>query len=288
MPAKAPENLRWCKTCDEYRPTTEFSHYKDAYCHPHWLVWNRAKAARFRNQNPGYDAKRTQRWKEANPDRVREKNKAWAADQKAKGYPNLKKWIAENPEKAREMWRRNGKAWREANPEKAAAQRHRKRARKAKAPGHHTGEELILLREQFSGLCAYCENEADTWDHVIPLYRGGTNFIWNIAPACRSCNSSKQHKPPEECLVARDLRADAHQYIMKSIQRGRELTRPEKYIRNPYEKVSEQALWDAAMQVFQRNGVVTESGLSSTPFSVSTFRRRLGGLRKIQAVLEAK
>lgn len=288
MPAKAPDGLRWCRTCGEYRPILEFGNYKDAYCHPHWIVWNRAKAARFRTQNPGYDARRASQWREANPEQVLEKNKAWAAEQKARGYPNLKGWIEANPEKARKLWRENGKAWREANPEKAAAQRHRKRARKAKAPGHHTGEELITLQEQFSAQCAYCENEADTWDHVIPLYRGGTNFIWNIVPACRGCNSRKQHMALEAFLTGHDIRPEVWQYLENALRQGQELVCPERYIRNPYEKVSEQSLWDAAKQVFLRDGVVTEAGLASASFDVSTFRRRLGGLRKINTILEAK
>jgi 5-methylcytosine-specific restriction endonuclease McrA len=39
--------------------------------------------------------------------------------------------------------------------------------------------------------CAYCMNAATTVDHVVPLFRGGTNFEGNLAPACRQCNASK-------------------------------------------------------------------------------------------------
>lgn len=39
--------------------------------------------------------------------------------------------------------------------------------------------------------CAYCEGPCQTIDHVIPLVRGGTNFIGNLLPACRSCNHRK-------------------------------------------------------------------------------------------------
>jgi len=30
-----------------------------------------------------------------------------------------------------------------------------------------------------------------TIDHVVPLSKGGTNYIWNLQPLCRSCNSKR-------------------------------------------------------------------------------------------------
>lgn len=46
--------------------------------------------------------------------------------------------------------------------------------------------------------CAYCLVQAQTWDHVIPLARGGSHDPENMAPACVSCNSSKGDQTPEE------------------------------------------------------------------------------------------
>jgi len=287
MPAKAPPGFRWCKTCAEFRPVTEFGKELSAYCHPHWLIYNRAKAAKIRKSHPGEDAERARRWRKENPEKVQAKNKAWAAEQKAQGYPHLKAWIQANPEKARKLWRDSDKRWREANPDKAAAARHRKRARKAKAPGHHTGAELCALAAQFDGRCAYCGSPGDTWDHVLSLFQGGTNFVWNIVPACRSCNSKKQHLHPDVFLKGRELSLKTRQYIAAALQQGQKMQDSSLYCRNPHEKVSEQALWDAAKQVFQQYGTVTEAGLATTPFSPSTYRRRLGALSTINQVLEA-
>lgn len=41
------------------------------------------------------------------------------------------------------------------------------------------------------GVCLYCDNEATTWDHIVPVSSGGRTEPGNIAPACRSCNSRK-------------------------------------------------------------------------------------------------
>lgn len=40
-------------------------------------------------------------------------------------------------------------------------------------------------------VCAYCPDLATTVDHIYPLHLGGTNFLSNLAPACRPCNTSK-------------------------------------------------------------------------------------------------
>ena len=47
--------------------------------------------------------------------------------------------------------------------------------------------------------CVYCGSDTDlTCDHVVPLVRGGTNEMENLATACRPCNSSKGHKLLDE------------------------------------------------------------------------------------------
>lgn len=44
----------------------------------------------------------------------------------------------------------------------------------------------------YGGQCAYCVvAKATTFDHAIPLSRGGSNFAANIYPACAKCNQKK-------------------------------------------------------------------------------------------------
>jgi len=53
------------------------------------------------------------------------------------------------------------------------------------------------LRAEFGGLCAYgCGRPATTNDHIWPVSRGGESRPGNIAPCCRSCNSTKKNHDP--------------------------------------------------------------------------------------------
>lgn len=43
--------------------------------------------------------------------------------------------------------------------------------------------------------CHWCGAPATTADHLLAVARGGTNALANLAPACSSCNSSRQANP---------------------------------------------------------------------------------------------
>jgi 5-methylcytosine-specific restriction endonuclease McrA len=61
-----------------------------------------------------------------------------------------------------------------------------------------------LMLELFDGGCAYCDEPAETWDHVIPVSKGGKTEPANILPACVRCNSSKRDRDLDEWLDATD------------------------------------------------------------------------------------
>lgn len=54
-----------------------------------------------------------------------------------------------------------------------------------------------------NGKCMYCDASATTFDHVIPVSKGGTADISNIVPACVSCNSSKGNRDLDVWLARR-------------------------------------------------------------------------------------
>jgi 5-methylcytosine-specific restriction endonuclease McrA len=84
----------------------------------------------------------------------------------------------------------------------------RKKAKAAGAVGSHSLKDWNRLVARYGGRCAYCGADGGwTRDHVIPVTRGGSDFIGNILPACMSCNASKQDKFPTEWKVWQRRRA---------------------------------------------------------------------------------
>lgn len=68
----------------------------------------------------------------------------------------------------------------------------RRRALKAAAEGSHTVEEWEALKKQYDYRCLRCGKQTKlTRDHIIPLSRGGSDYISNLQPLCLSCNSKK-------------------------------------------------------------------------------------------------
>jgi 5-methylcytosine-specific restriction endonuclease McrA len=65
--------------------------------------------------------------------------------------------------------------------------------RRKAAPGGHTQAEWEARVASYRGLCAYCGagHKALVKEHVVPVSAGGTNHIWNLVPACQSCNARK-------------------------------------------------------------------------------------------------
>jgi 5-methylcytosine-specific restriction endonuclease McrA len=66
------------------------------------------------------------------------------------------------------------------------------------AEGSFAWERWEDLKKKYNYACALCgEKEPEiklTIDHIVPISGGGTNWISNIQPLCRSCNSKKWKK----------------------------------------------------------------------------------------------
>ena len=72
------------------------------------------------------------------------------------------------------------------------------RARKRGAKGRFTKKQWEELKTKYNFTCLSCRKSEPeiklSADHVVPLTKGGTNYISNIQPLCRPCNSSKSTK----------------------------------------------------------------------------------------------
>ncbi len=134
---------------------------------------------------------------------------------------HVKQWRLNNPElyhkRRKEIYRRDRELniqrateWARKNKNKRVIIKNKWRAknkeltnfytknysyRKKGAEGAHTFEEYAKKLDRLGGLCFYCRiNRAGTKDHIIPLSKGGSNYIDNIVPSCVNCNSSKRDK----------------------------------------------------------------------------------------------
>ena len=87
------------------------------------------------------------------------------------------------------------------NPERIAHLKARRYARERNAEGSHTLKEWQELKEKFDNKCAHCREEKKlTKDHIVPLSKNGTDYITNIQPLCRNCNSKKWANENPELL----------------------------------------------------------------------------------------
>lgn len=108
-----------------------------------------------------------------------------------------------NRQKVLEYTRKQELRWRRANPERAAAKVARRMKRLAEAPGgpfDYSRPDYQTRVAAFGGRCVFCGGPFEVLDHALPLCRGGTNDASNILPACKSCNTSKHTKTPDEFI----------------------------------------------------------------------------------------
>lgn len=123
-----------------------------------------------------------------------ESNKKWFKENQ--NYPKeYKRKRYHNDEEYRQKEKERVKQWTIKNRDKKYVWNHNYFARKRNAEGNFTIEEWNKVLEKHNYRCANCHTTENlTRDHIRPLSKGGTNFISNIQPLCRSCNAKKSNK----------------------------------------------------------------------------------------------
>lgn len=151
----------------------------------YFAEYRKRKQAEISAQQAGYRVK--------NKEKIDARIKAYWATRKEQAYKRRAAWRAANQDKIT--------AWRAANPD-IIAQHHRNRyARYKAAEGKHSTKEINDLFEAQGGKCAYCQVDITGWynaDHIVPLCKGGSNWITNIQLTCPPCNNKKRATDHEE------------------------------------------------------------------------------------------
>jgi 5-methylcytosine-specific restriction endonuclease McrA len=144
---------------------------------------------------------RTKTWVQAHPQKRAETVKKYYARRKISDpafVESLQKkernrWSAMSPE---ERERKNARR-RELYPRNKPVIATRNRKRKVFLSHGLTKLEWLAVLTAFGRKCAYCGKPNTTsQDHIVPISQGGKHTIWNVVPACISCNSKKRTGPP--------------------------------------------------------------------------------------------
>jgi len=182
---------KMCSKCKETKAISEFSKAKQrksgyssrckdcdqAYYnarHEHYL-----QNGRERRSQPGYKesySEYAKEYREKNRESLREKRRAHREENK------------ERLNKVSQKWKRK-------NRDKVYASNRKRRGIKANAPGSFTLEEWNALKKHYVFTCLACGKKEPeiklSPDHVVPLSKGGSDFIENIQPLCAECNGRK-------------------------------------------------------------------------------------------------
>jgi 5-methylcytosine-specific restriction endonuclease McrA len=176
-----------------------------------WAKDNPEKAKKWRRENPdknrassmaSYYRNRparltnAHRWYRQNSDKVKAIGLAWQRKNRGRYRAYQAKWRAAHREELKEYFSYAARLKREPNYKHNLRQaEYRRRALEKSSVGSFTAKEWIAVCDRQKHRCAMCNKRKRlTVDHVIPLSKGGSNFITNIQGLCHSCNSKKGAK----------------------------------------------------------------------------------------------
>lgn len=198
-------NKKRCPKCKQEKDLAEFNKNKSApdglqynckSCIIAYRVENRQKIVSARRlkyaENKDVERSYSRVYRENNLEKEKERNRKYYLSNKSKK-------IASNiayKEKNRELLAKKQKAYKKTPDGMIAATNGKiaRRARKANSDGKHTIEEFKQLCSYYGNICLCCGKAKKlTEDHIIPLSKGGDNWLSNIQPLCHSCNSRKRN-----------------------------------------------------------------------------------------------
>ena len=159
---------------------------------------------RYYAANREKEAVRCKKWRLANMDHKRAYDKQYREKNLQRRLDASRNWYWSH----REDYVIINKIWREEHPEHIKRYDHTRRVRKKCNGGAYTIEEIRELWDKQNGICYYCGkliysslDKERHIDHKLPISRGGSNDISNIALTCARCNLSKHTKTAEEYLA---------------------------------------------------------------------------------------
>lgn len=193
--------MKKCTKCGvEYPATDEYFYNRkdgkdglDSRCKTCYKA--RKKAWKDSTYEQRKECKDRWRKKEENAIKIKQQAKEWIERNKDRHKEYRDGWRKENKEKISKQ----AVEWREKNPYKVKWM-HLKYRRDINTPDYKEVVNFFEARKNQNGNynCEYCGCELSlkeaTYDHKIPLSRGGDNRIENLAVSCPICNLKKANK----------------------------------------------------------------------------------------------
>ncbi len=153
----------------------------------------REEKSRYRAENPDHALVKAKAYREEHRQEINERARQRRAANPEKYRAACRKWRATHPEKAKA----NTDEWEKENPEKWwALKKKHNLARKARLRGITTEPiDLMAIIDRDKNLCGICHKlvrpEDRSFDHILPLSRGGAHAEYNLQLAHMRCNSRK-------------------------------------------------------------------------------------------------
>ena len=188
-----------CKKCGRILPLSMFHR-------------NKKSKGGYRNTCKDCVKEYTKIYNEKNKEIIKEKSKQYERKREATEKERKKEYYQKNKEKWQKYNEERYKIRREEalkqkheyylkNKESIIARNQVRRARMNSVIGEFSDEQIQECVDFFGNVCAYSGDsftrERSNWlsmDHIIPITKNGTNYIWNIVPTTFGHNSSKGTK----------------------------------------------------------------------------------------------
>jgi 5-methylcytosine-specific restriction endonuclease McrA len=181
----ADGHLNYCKSCVKARTREYYRRHHEQYAEyersranlPHRVEARR----RYQEEHKGQISRYKEQWSEDNSERVSAYKRVYYEQNYEDVIARSKEWAENNAEKVRQFKANNSR---------------KRRAAKHASPGNFTVQEFEELCERYGNRCLCCGVAGVVLeaDHVVPLTRGGSDYIDNIQPSCGTCNRSKSVK----------------------------------------------------------------------------------------------